>query len=65
MPAVTLQNSTVQSSQNCGVLMALRADTFSVVTRDFFLTEAGSKPSGRQSAAGTRMIAAPKLMKTA
>ena len=27
MPAVTLQNSTVQSSQNCGVLIALAADT--------------------------------------
>ena len=27
MPAVTLQNSTTQSSQNCGVLMALAAET--------------------------------------
>src|SRR4028118_236859 len=58
MPAVTLQNSTVHSSQNCGVLMALFAETFSVVTRAFFLTEAGSKPAGRQSLAGTRTMKA-------
>ena len=64
MPAVTLQNSTVHSSQNCGVLMALLAETFSVVTRDLLLTEAGSKPSGRQPSAGTRMMNAPNIMKT-
>src|SRR5918997_5091693 len=44
IPAVTLQKSTVHSSQNCGVLMALLAETLSVVTRAFFLTDAGSKP---------------------
>ena len=33
MPAVTLQNSTVHSSQNCGVLTELAAETLSVVTR--------------------------------
>ena len=27
MPAVTLQNSTTHSSQNCGVLIAFGADT--------------------------------------
>src|SRR4028118_1799683 len=64
MPAVTLQNSTVHSSQNCGVLMALFAETFSVVTRAFFLTEAGSKPAGRQSLAGTRTRKAPNIRKT-
>ena len=32
MPAVTLQNSATQSSQNCRVLMAFFAETFSVVT---------------------------------
>src|SRR5687768_5397455 len=64
MPAVTLQNRTVHSSQNCGVLTALRADTFSVVTRAFFFTDAGSKPSGFQSAAGTRTRKAPNIMKT-
>src|ERR687890_504585 len=52
MPAVTLQNSTVHSSQNCGVLMALAAETLSVVTRDFCLTVAGSNPCGRQFGAG-------------
>ena len=62
IPAVTLQNSTVHSSQNCGVLMALPADTLSVVTRDFCFTVEGSKPSGRQSSAGTRTMNAPKSM---
>src|SRR3712207_7909437 len=61
MPAVTLQNSTVHSSQNCGVLMALFAETLSVVTSAFFLTEAGSKPVGFQSSAGTRTMKAPKI----
>ena len=28
MPAVTLKHSTTQSSQNCGVRIALRAETF-------------------------------------
>src|SRR5215218_6216244 len=63
MPAVTLQNSTTHSSQNCGVLTEFRADTFSVVTKDFFLTVDGSKPSGFQSAAGTRTRNAPNIMK--
>ena len=48
MPAVTLQNSTVQSSQNCGVRIALAADTSLSVTSGFSLTSAGSKPSGCQ-----------------
>src|SRR3712207_4548936 len=65
MPAVTLQNRTVHSSQNCGVLIALLAETFSVVTSDLALTVEGSKPSGRQSAAGTRTMKAPNIMKTA
>ena len=33
MPAVTLVSSTTHSSQNCGVLMALSADTLPVVIR--------------------------------
>src|ERR1700716_2729328 len=37
MPAVTFMHSTIQSSQNCGVLTALLADTFAVVT-NFALT---------------------------
>src|SRR3712207_6227902 len=52
MPAVTLQKRTVHSSQNCGVLIALAAETLSVVTRAFFFTEDGSKPTGFQSSAG-------------
>ncbi len=31
MPAVTLKHNTTQRHQNCGVLMALAADTFAVV----------------------------------
>src|SRR4051794_15435150 len=64
MPAVTLQNSATQSSQNCGVLIELAADTLSVVTRDLALTVEGSKPAGRQSSAGTRTMNAPNSMKT-
>src|SRR6478609_8207297 len=44
MPAVTLQNSTTHSSQNCGVLTALAALTLSVVTRVRDRTVLGSKP---------------------
>jgi hypothetical protein len=44
--------------------MALFAETFSVVTRAFFLTEDGSKPVGLQSSAGTRTMKAPNIMKT-
>ena len=64
MPAVTLQNSTVHSSQNCGVLIELPRETFSVVTSGFCLTVAGSKPSGFQPSAGTRTMNAPNIMKT-
>ena len=62
MPAVTLQNSTVQSSQNCGVLIALAADTSLSVTSFLSSTCAGSKPSGFQPAGGTRMLATPIIM---
>ena len=65
MPAVTLQNSTIQSSQNCGVLMALPAETLSVVTSGLRASRSsGSKPSGFQSSAGTRTMKAPNSMKT-
>src|SRR4051794_41762535 len=63
MPAVTLQNSTIHSSQNCGVLIALPAETLSVVTRLFAFTVEGSKPSGCQPSAGTRTMKAPKSLK--
>src|SRR5436309_3086757 len=46
MPAVTLQKSTTHSSQNCGVRIALAADTLSVVTSAFCLTVEGSQPAG-------------------
>src|ERR1700754_9406 len=52
MPAVTLQNSTTQSSQNERVLMALAADTLAVVTSGLAATSAGSQPSGRQPGGG-------------
>src|SRR5215212_84037 len=48
MPAVTLQNSTTHSSQNCGVLMELPAETLSVVTSSRCLTIEGSQPAGCQ-----------------
>src|SRR5690348_111885 len=64
MPAVTLQNSTIHSSQNERVRIALAADTLAVVTRGLALTEAGSQPSGFQSSAGTRMLATPNIMMT-
>src|SRR3954470_5792500 len=64
MPAVTLQNSTTQSSQNCGVLIAFAADTFAVVTRGLWVTVDGSKPGGAQPSAGTRMLKTPNIMMT-
>src|SRR3954467_12255839 len=62
MPAVTLQNRTVHSSQNCGVLIALSADTFALVTSDLAATFAGSKPAGRQPGAGTLTVNTPNII---
>ena len=40
MPAVTLQNSTVHSSQNCGVRMEFAAETdWSVMSALFFAVD--------------------------
>ena len=64
MPAVTLQNSTTHSSQNCGVFTAFAALTLAVVTIDLALTVFGSKPSGRQSSAGTLISQAPNSITT-
>ena len=64
MPAVTLQNSTVQSSQNCGVRMALLAETLVVVTSFWLLRVEGSKPYGFQPAAGTRTVTTPYIITT-
>src|SRR3954454_13704546 len=62
MPAVTLQNSTTHSSQNCGVLMALPAETLAEVTSSRCLTVDGSQPAGFQPSAGTRTMNAPNIM---
>src|SRR3954447_13020508 len=62
MPAVTLQNSTIHSSQNDRVRSALAADTLAVVTSGLAATSAGSQPSGFQPSAGTRMVKAPNIM---
>src|SRR5690349_5214511 len=53
MPAVTLKQSTTQSSQNCGVLIAFLADTWLRVIRTLsgFLIQ----PAGFQPGAGTRI----------
>jgi hypothetical protein len=64
MPAVTLQNSTIQSSQKARVRIELAADTLAVVTSGFSLTEAGSQPSGTQPSAGTRMFTTPNIITT-
>ena len=62
MPAVTLQNSTTHSSQNCGVRIALAAETLAVVTIDFGLDARRVEPAGRQPSAGTRTFTAPNIM---
>ena len=62
IPAVTLQNSTIQSSQNDRVRIAFAADTLDVVTRGLAVTIEGSQPAGCQSGAGTRMLATPNIM---
>src|SRR4051794_18016117 len=61
MPAVTLQNRTIHSSQNDRVRMALAADTWPAVTRDR-VAAAGIQPPGRQSGAGTRTLTTPNSM---
>src|SRR5918996_3757682 len=58
MPAVTLQNSTVHRSQNCGVLIAFVAVTLPPVIIARWRVGA-VQPSGRQSAAGTFTAIAP------
>src|SRR3954453_4339259 len=48
IPAVTLQNSTVHSSQNCGVLIAFVAVTLPLVIIDRCARCSGDQPAGRQ-----------------
>src|SRR4051794_31447891 len=52
MPAVTLQNRTVHSSQNCGVLIAFVAVTLPAVIIERRVRSGGVQPAGRQSSAG-------------
>src|SRR4051794_40999391 len=52
MPAVTLQNRTVHSSQNCGVLIAFVAVTLPPVIIDRAPCALGVQPSGRQPSGG-------------
>src|SRR3954452_1569016 len=64
MPAVTLQNSTVHRSQNCGVLIAFVAVTLAVVIIERAARSVGSQPSGRQPSGGTRTANAPSSIAT-
>ncbi len=61
MPAVTFMQSTIHSSQNCGVVMARSTVTFPVVTRA--RGGGGVHPSGRQPWRGTRTVNTPNIMK--
>src|SRR3954451_3258168 len=64
MPAVTLQNRTVHSSQNCGVLIAFVAVTLPDVIIERAACSFGVQPSGRQPSAGTRTAIAPSIIAT-
>src|SRR3954451_8591503 len=52
MPAVTLQKSTVHSSQNCGVLIAFVAVTLPLVIIERAPCSCGVKPGGCQPSSG-------------
>ena len=64
MPAVTLKQSTTQSSQNCGVRIALRAET-SLGGQRAGLACAGSQPGGLAIRAAPGRAASPTDMNTA
>src|SRR3954469_17495899 len=64
MPAVTLQNSTVHKSQNCGVLIAFVAVTFAAVIIERAVRSFGVQLSGRQPSGGTRTASAPSIIAT-
>ena len=62
MPAVTLVQRTIHSSQNCRVRKAEFTSTLCVVIK----AECCAGPvqsAGRQSSAGTRMVKTPNIMK--
>src|SRR5439155_1006829 len=66
MPAVTLRHSTSHRHQNCGVLMALAAETFAVVIMTLPLVSGeGCQPAGRQPSRGTRTRNTPSDMNIA
>jgi len=65
MPAVTLKQSTTHRHQNCGVRIALRAETFAVVTNVLDCPTEGAQPAGFQPCAGTRTSSHPIDMNTA
>ena len=65
MPAVTLKHNTIHNSQNCGVLMALMAETWPPVTIEPSVSGSGVHPLGFQSSLGTRTSSQPTDMNTA
>src|SRR3954447_15621294 len=64
MPAVTLQNRTVHSIQNCGVLIAFVAVTLPALMSEDFDSSGAVQPSGCQPSAGTRTVNAPAIIAT-
>src|SRR5215210_7332156 len=64
MPAVTLQNRTVHSIQNCGVLIAFVAVTLPALMSEDFACSGGVQPSGFQPSAGTRTVNEPAIIAT-
>jgi hypothetical protein len=65
IPAVTLKHNTTHNSQNCGVLIALVADTWPPVTTEPAVGDSGVHPCGFQSGLGTRTSIQPSDMNTA
>ena len=65
IPAVTLKHNTTHESQNCGVLIALLADTCPTVTSEPTVDDDGVHPCGFQSCLGTRTSNHPSDMNTA
>src|SRR3954464_1491920 len=64
MPAVTLQNRTVHSIQNCGVLIAFVAVTLPALMSEDFDSSGAAHPPGCQPSAGTRRGNAPAIIAT-
>ena len=65
IPAVTLKHNTTHDSQNCGVLIALVAETWPPVTIEPAVGGTGVQPWGFQSSLGTRTSSRPSDMNTA